>query len=108
VVGDLAALVEYIMLLPGKTAAFLARAATVLEEGWAAPRPAVVPELVELPGGLAELLGKSELPKVRKVPGELKYALADIGAALLDKDQVGRWPGPQARGDFAPRTDHRL
>jgi hypothetical protein len=47
---------------------------------------AVVPELVELPAGLAELLGKTELPKVRKVPGELKYALADVGAALLGKD----------------------
>jgi hypothetical protein len=47
---------------------------------------AVVPELVELPAGLAELLGKTELPRVRKVPGELKYSLADIGGALLDKD----------------------
>jgi len=47
---------------------------------------AVVPELVELPAGLAELLGKTELPKVRKVPGEQKYALADVGAALLGKD----------------------
>jgi hypothetical protein len=44
------------------------------------------PELVSLPGGLAELLGRTELPKIRKVPGKQLLTLADIGSALTNKD----------------------
>jgi hypothetical protein len=43
-------------------------------------------DLVELPGCLCELLGRSQLPKVRKHPTENLYSLLDVGAAMLDKD----------------------
>ena len=49
------------------------------------PPSAVVPELVDLPGDLASLIGITNLPKVRKVPGEKKWVLSDIGGAFLEK-----------------------
>jgi hypothetical protein len=96
-VGDMAAVVEYIMLLPGKTAAFLAKAASIVESEWAlGPRRPVVPELVELPGGLAELPdGTLAFPdeRVRRPPPVPKAAPSTATVALelcslLGVDQV--------------------
>jgi len=44
-------------------------------------------ELVELPASLCELLGRSQLPKVRKHPMKKLYSLLDVGAAMLDRDE---------------------
>jgi hypothetical protein len=57
------------------------------EEAPAPDTGTVVAELVDPPAGIAELLGKAELPKVRKVPGELKYSLVDIAHALTGKNR---------------------
>ena len=47
------------------------------------PRAVVHPELVQLPGGLTEFLGRGDVSSVRKVPGKTLFALADICAAVL-------------------------
>lgn len=104
-VGDLPVVVEYIMLLPGE----LRRREEIAEmivcyfggtpdivravlQSLPVRRPpnitdtdAITPEMVALPAGLGELLGRDKLPAVRKAPGRELYSLADVGRALLGK-----------------------
>lgn len=104
-VGDLPLVVGYIMRLPGH----LQRREEIAElivQHWGGSadivrnvtqnlpaRPpditdtdAITPEMVALPAGLEELLGRDKLPGMRKVPGQELYSLADIGKAITGKN----------------------
>ena len=53
--------------------------------GESTSQTAVHPELVPLPAVLGELMGRNDMPKIRKAPGKKLYSLADVGGAILNK-----------------------